>query len=175
MGAMRLWSTHTRRISHPSLPGTFLCNQTQPNCTNGSNPHADAAHKYAIGTYNLYAIQFNRKSIDNSGMAIISTVQYCDPYFGCPYGNAFWSGTQMVYGSAYGFPLADDIVAHELTHGVTQYKSNLFYYYQSGAINKSLLDVFGEYYDQTNGQGQTRLPSNGCSVKMLAAWARRAA
>ena len=59
----------------------------------------------------------------------------------------------MVYGDVYGYPMADDIVAHELTHGVTQYKSNLFYYYQSGAISESLSDVWGEYYDQTNGLG----------------------
>ncbi|MBI5704366.1 MAG: M4 family metallopeptidase, partial [Chloroflexi bacterium] len=136
-----------------SLPGTFLCNQSQPNCTNGSNLHADSAHKYAIGTYNFYANNFNRDSIDNNGMPIISTVQYCDPSLPCPYANAFWDGTQMVYGSAYGFPLADDIVAHELTHGVTQYESNLFYYYQSGAISESFSDLWGEYYDQTNGQG----------------------
>ena len=59
----------------------------------------------------------------------------------------------MVYGDVHGYPLADDVVAHELTHGVTQYTSNLFYYYQSGAINESLSDVFGEFVDQTNGRG----------------------
>jgi Zn-dependent metalloprotease len=145
-------STYTANLSS-SLPGTFLCDQTQPNCTNGGNPHADAAHKYAIGTYDFYANNFLRDSIDNNGMSVISTVQYCDPFFSCPYNNAYWSGAQMVYGSAYGFPLADDIVAHELTHGVTQYESNLFYYYQSGAINESFSDLWGEYYDQSNGQG----------------------
>ena len=131
-----------------SLPGTFLCNQSQPNCTGGTNPHADTAHKYAIGTFNLYDIQHNRNSINNSGMTIISTVHYDSSY-----ANAFWSGAQMVYGDGYGFPLADDVVAHEFTHGVTEYESNLFYYYQSGAINESFSDVWGEYYDQTNGQG----------------------
>jgi Zn-dependent metalloprotease len=138
-----------------TLPGSFLCDQTQPNCTNWSNSnfHADEAHKYAIGTYNFYATNFLRDSIDNNNIPIISSVHYCSPSFVCPYANAFWSGEQMVYGDAYGFPLADDVVAHELTHGVTQYESNLFYYYQSGAINESLSDVFGEYYDQTNGQG----------------------
>jgi hypothetical protein len=135
------------------LQSSFLCNQTKPNCTNGFNPHADAAHKYAIGTHNLYATKHSRDSIDNNGMPIISTVQYCEPGFSCPYANAFWDGTQMVYGSAYGFALADDIVAHELTHGVIQYESNLFYYYQSGAINESFADLWGEYYDQTNGLG----------------------
>ena len=49
----------------------------------------------------------------------------------------------MVYGDAVGYPLADDVVAHELTHGVTQYTSNLFYFDQSGAINESLSDVLG--------------------------------
>ncbi|HKY54802.1 MAG TPA: M4 family metallopeptidase, partial [Anaerolineales bacterium] len=138
-----------------SLPGTFLCNQSQPNCTNGSNSHADAAHKYAIGTFNLYDTQHNRNSINNSGMTVTSTVNYCEEgiFVFCPYDNAFWSGTQMVYGDGYGFPLADDVVAHELTHGVTQHESNLFYYYQAGAINESFSDLWGEYYDQTNGQG----------------------
>jgi Zn-dependent metalloprotease len=131
-----------------SLPGSLLCNQTQPNCTSGSNPHADGAHKYAIGTYNLYATEHLRDSIDNAGMIIKSTVHY-----GSGYGNAYWDETQMVYGDAYGFPLADDVVAHELTHGVTQHESNLFPYYQSGAINESFSDLWGEYYDQTNGQG----------------------
>jgi Zn-dependent metalloprotease len=136
-----------------SLPGTFLCDETQPNCTSGSNPQADTAHTYAIGTYNFYANNFNRDSIDNNGMVIISTVQYCDPDFACPYANAYWEGTEMVYGGAYGFANADDVVAHELTHGVTQYESGLYSYYQAGAIDESLSDVFGEYYDQTNGLG----------------------
>ena len=35
------------------------------------------------------------------------------------------------------------IMAHELTHGVTQYESNLYYYYQSGAINESFSDIAG--------------------------------
>ncbi len=138
--------------SGSALPGTLLCNQTDPNCAAGDS-HAKAAHKYAIGTFNLYATQFGRNSIDNNGMTITSTVHYCESIISCPFGNAFWSGAQMVYGDAYGFPLADDVVGHELTHGVTQYESSLFYYYQSGAINESFSDLWGEYYDQTNGLG----------------------
>jgi Zn-dependent metalloprotease len=123
-------------------PGTFLCDQTDPFCALGDT-HAKAVHKYAIGTYNLYLNEHGRSGIDDNNMPVISTVRYASGY-----GNAFWSGAQMVYGDGYGFPLADDVVAHELTHGVTQYESSLFYYYQSGAINESLSDVFGEYYDQ---------------------------
>ena len=131
-----------------SLPGTLLCTLSSPNCTNGANLHADKAHIYAIGTYNLYKSSHGRNGIDNNNLAMVSTVHYK-----VNYQNAFWSGAQMVYGDGAGFPLGDDVVAHELTHGVTQYESNLFYYYQSGAINESFSDVWGEYYDQTNGAG----------------------
>ncbi|MFN8382105.1 MAG: choice-of-anchor Q domain-containing protein [Anaerolineales bacterium] len=128
------------------LPGTFLCDEAKLSCTNGSNVDADKAHTYAIGTYNFYVSHHNRDSIDNKNMTITSSVDY-----GFNFQNAFWSGTQMVYGD--GFSLADDVVGHELTHGVTQYESNLFYYYQSGAINESFSDIWGELYDQENGLG----------------------
>ncbi|HEX6033963.1 MAG TPA: M4 family metallopeptidase, partial [Anaerolineales bacterium] len=140
-------ATYTAR-NGTSLPGTFLCAETNPGCTNGADLHADKAHAYAIGTYNLFAAQHGRNSFDNAGAQLVSTVHY-----DVEYQNAFWSGTQMVYGDGYGFALADDVVAHELTHGVTQHESNLFYFYQSGAINESFSDLWGEFYDQTNGQG----------------------
>ena len=139
-------STYTAN-NGTSLPGSLVCTQANPACA-GGDAHAEAAHRYAIGTFNLYSTQHNRNSINGAGMKIISTVHYKTGYE-----NAFWNGTQMVYGDKYGYPLADDVVAHELTHGVTEYESNLFYYYQSGAINESFSDIWGEYYDQTNGQG----------------------
>ncbi len=139
-----------------TLPGTFVCDQTNPTCSNG-DAHAKAAHQYAIGTYNLYKSKHGRASIDNNGFEINSTVHYSSGF-----ANAFWNGYMMVYGDKYGYPLADDVVAHELTHGVTQFESNLFYYYQSGAINESFSDLWGEYYDQTNGKG-----NDVASVKWL--------
>jgi bacillolysin len=132
-----------------TLPGTLVCNESNPTCS-GGDTHAVAAHIYAGDTYNFYLTHHNRDSLDNAGMTIVSTVHY-----GNNYQNAFWDPTiqQMVYGDGYGFPLADDVVAHELTHGVTDHESHLFYYYQSGAINESLSDVWGEFVDQTNGKG----------------------
>ncbi|MEE8193953.1 MAG: M4 family metallopeptidase, partial [Dehalococcoidales bacterium] len=67
----------------------------------------------------------------------------------CP--NAGWTGSQMIYCD--GFPQADDVVAHELTHGVTDYESNLYYYMQSGAISEAFSDIWGEFVDLTNGAG----------------------
>jgi bacillolysin len=85
------------------------------------------------------------------GKKIRSTVRVCPTSGTCPYDNAFWDGSQMVYGG--GFAKADDVVAHELSHGVTQHTSGLVYWYQSGAINESMSDVFGELVDLSDGIG----------------------
>jgi len=92
----------------------------------------DNAYDYAGDTYDFYWNTHGRDSLDNTGVDLISTVRYCPNSTYCPYQNAFWNGYQMVYGE--GFPAADDVVGHEMTHGVTSHESNLFYYMQSGAI-----------------------------------------
>jgi hypothetical protein len=117
----------------------------------------DYAYDYLGDTYNFYWTYHNRDSIDNAGMNMVATVRYCDllyALFGiCPYPNAYWDPTymQMVFGE--GFAAADDVVGHELTHGVTERESALFYYMQSGAINESFSDIWGEFIDQWNARG----------------------
>ncbi len=51
----------------------------------------------------------------------------------------------MFYGE--GYASADDVVGHEMTHGVISHNSDLFYWGQSGAINESLADIMGEIVD----------------------------
>jgi bacillolysin len=111
----------------------------------------NAAYDYSGHTYDFFFTHHGRDSIDGAGMGLVSTTRYCNPAYACPYENAFWNGAQMVYGQ--GYASADDVVGHELTHGVTENESSLFYYYQSGAINESFSDVWGEFIDQTNGAG----------------------
>jgi bacillolysin len=130
-----------------SLPGTLVCNESDPTCSLGDND-AKKAHSYVGATYDFYSDNHGRDSIDNAGMTLISTVHYKSNY-----DNAFWNGSQMVFGDAYGFANADDVVGHELTHGVTAHESRLFYYYQSGSINESFSDVWGEFVDLTDGMG----------------------
>jgi DNA-binding beta-propeller fold protein YncE len=127
------------------LPGSFLCDQTQLTCSNGADTDADNAHQYAADTFVFYNTYHGRNSIDNHGSTITSSVHY-----GINYYNAFWNGFQVVYGD---WMAADDVVGHELTHGVTQHTSSLIYAYQSGAINESFSDLWGEFIDQTNGSG----------------------
>ena len=129
-----------------TLPGTLVCSEAEPACT-GGDIDAVSAHVYAGDTYSFYLNTLGRNGINNAGLTITSSVHYGP----AGYQNAFWNGAQTAYGD--GFSRGDDVVAHELTHGVTQYTSHLFYYYQSGAINESLSDVFGELIDQTNGRG----------------------
>ncbi|MCW2992951.1 MAG: peptidase [Conexibacter sp.] len=61
-------------------------------------------------------------------------------HYGIDYENAFWDGTQMVYGD--GFPV-NDVTAHELTHAVTERTAGLEYADQSGALNESISDMAG--------------------------------
>ncbi|MDA8241329.1 MAG: M4 family metallopeptidase [Nitrospiraceae bacterium] len=104
---------------------------------------ADNAYKYAGWTYDFYS-SLGRDSIDNLGMQLISTVRYCDGIHPCPLTDVYWDTTheQMVYGQGYASAL--DIVAHEMTHGITRHTSRLFNYMQSGAVSESLSDVFGK-------------------------------
>ncbi|HSJ52626.1 MAG TPA: M4 family metallopeptidase, partial [Anaerolineae bacterium] len=115
------------------------------------NADVDAAYNYFGHTYDFYLARHGRDSIDGAGMALIGTVRYCPDSINCPYGNAFWNGQQMAFGV--GYAAADDVVAHELTHGVTDHESHLFYYAQSGAINEAFSDLWGELVDLTNGAG----------------------
>lgn len=136
------------------LPGTLVCSEvdTFPDCAAGDSDVINA-HTHAGDTYDFYASQHGRDGIDDAGSVMISTVHWDDGVI-CP--NAFWDGTQMVFCDD--LADADDVVAHELTHGVTDNESNLLYYYQSGAINESLSDVWGELIDLSNGRGDD---SNG--------------
>src|SRR5262249_33169735 len=131
-----------------TLPGTLL--RTEGGAATG-DPDADNAYLYAGVTYNYYFTNHNRDSFDNAGATLISTVHGCVSGQPCPMQNAFWNGTQMVYGTTYAS--ADDVVGHELTHAVTERSAALLYYNQSGALNESFSDIFGETIDQLNSLG----------------------
>lgn len=133
----------TNSIPPTSLPGTTPARFEGGAATGISD--IDLAYDYAGLTYDFYNDIHARDSIDGNGMTLVSTVRYCPPTSSCPYANAFWNSTQMVYGT--GYASADDVVAHELTHGVTEYESGLYYYMQSGAINEAFSDIWGEFID----------------------------
>jgi len=136
------WRTHDANKAawnSPRLPGTLLCTNTQ-SC---GDADAQNAHDGASETYDYYQTKFGRDSLNNGGMTLISSVNV-----GRNWNNAAWIGTQMVYGKGDGVnfsPLAGDldVIGHELTHGVTDFESDLVYANASGALNEAWSDIFG--------------------------------
>ena len=101
------------------------------------------AHWGAERTHAYFLQKHNRNSYNGTGGKLKSYVHYSNNYV-----NAFWDGTRMTYGDGdgqnYGPLVSLDICGHELAHGVTEYTANLVYSYQSGALNESFSDIFGE-------------------------------
>jgi len=98
-------------------------------------------------TYGLFKDIYSRDSLDGKGLPLVATVNYRTGY-----SNAFWNGSQMVFGDGDANLFKDftglTIVAHELTHGVVQYSGGLDYNGQSGALNESCADIFGALTEQ---------------------------
>jgi len=82
----------------------------------------------------------------------------------CPYGNAFWvpwASNQCASGACSGiflgknFDHADDVIAHELAHGVTYslaFSSAMADNSETAALSEAVSDIFGEAMDQLSVQ-----------------------
>lgn len=133
-----------------SLPGTLWADAD--NVFNATYDRAAvSAHVNAAKTYDFYKNTYGRNSYDNAGARLNSTVHYSTNY-----NNAFWDGTKMVYGDGDGTTFvalsgALDVVAHELTHAVTEYTAGLVYQNESGAINEAVSDIMGTVAEYTVG------------------------
>lgn len=137
-----------------ATPCTSMFARTEGEPDTG-NIDVDAAYDHAGSVSTAYqqlaGIDLTQKlGVDVGGVKkLASTVRFCQPTGSCPYANAFWNGTQMFYGDSYA--VADDVVGHEMTHGVIDQYSELFYWGQSGAMNESIADIMGEVIDHRAG------------------------
>jgi Zn-dependent metalloprotease len=130
-----------------TLPGTSVSNAGSS--TDGTTKRAFVE---ASAVAEFYQKAFGRNSVDNAGMTLISSVHYS-----VNYNNAFWNGSQMTYGDGDGnifidFTKSNDVIGHELTHGVTQFTAGLSYTNQAGGLNESISDVFGSMFRQWQGK-----------------------
>ena len=138
------------------------------------------AHAYAGWTYDYFFKRFNRHGLDNRDLPLVNIVHPArrqDFFQNFPivpdfYLNAGYYGNGvMIYGDGLPagltiggqtvdfFSAALDVVAHELTHGITEYTSNLIYQNESGALNEAFSDIMGtavEFYFQPPGSGNLR-------------------
>jgi thermolysin len=123
------------------------------------------AHVYAGYTYDYYFKRHGRRGLDNANIPIRSVTHMLrredwplyslDIIFTFFVNAAYVGDGVMIYGD--GLPpnvtlggqrwnyLAGglDVVAHELTHGVTDYSSRLIYQGESGALNEAFSDMMG--------------------------------
>ncbi|WP_298313452.1 M4 family metallopeptidase [uncultured Aquimarina sp.] len=113
-------------------------------------------------TYNFFKNAFGYLSYDGQDAQMITINN--NPNISCP--NANWNGVSANYctGTA-----ADDVVAHEWGHAYTEYTSNLIYAYESGAINESFSDIWGETIDLLNDyqdEGEDVSLRTGCDTSL---------
>ena len=98
-----------------ALPGVQL-----PNPATSTDETARHVLAETTSLTEFYTRVFGRNSVDGAGMTLISSIHY-----GVNYNNAFWNGSQMAYGDGdnaifVDFSKSNDVIGHELTHGVTQ-------------------------------------------------------
>ncbi|HSH03486.1 MAG TPA: M4 family metallopeptidase [Anaerolineae bacterium] len=114
-------------------------------------------------SYYFFFNAFSRDSYDGAGAEMQSVNN--DPTISCP--NANWNGNTTNYCNGV---TADDVVAHEWGHAITEYTGGLIYAWQSGALNESYSDIYGETIDLLNGYGNDTGDTNlrtGCSNSQL--------
>ncbi len=127
------------------LPGKLVRSEGE---RRGQDAAVNEAFDGSGHVYDFYKKVFDRNSLDDHGMSLISTV-----HVGRNYNNAFWNGEQMAYGDGDGrtfvrFTRSLDVIGHELTHGVIAHTANLEYRNQPGALNEHFADVFGTLVKQ---------------------------
>jgi Zn-dependent metalloprotease len=143
--------SHARRTVFDCRHGTRLSSAIVARTEDGPKSKDDAANRAFEGlgaTRDFYREIFNRDSINGRGMRLNGYVHYS-----AAFNNAFWDGREMVFGDGDGVLFTDftkslDVIAHELTHGVTEFSAGLEYHKQSGALNESISDVFGSLVKQ---------------------------
>ncbi|MDP9190854.1 MAG: M4 family metallopeptidase [Acidobacteriota bacterium] len=124
--------------SGSALPGTLVLTETGGSTSDSA---ISTAHAHAATSYDYYSSVHSRDSYNNAGAQIKTTVHHK-----VAYNNAFWNGSQLVYGDGDGTQFsmlgnALDVGAHELTHAVTTYSANLTYANESGALNEGTSDI----------------------------------
>ncbi|MER7607038.1 M4 family metallopeptidase [Nocardioides sp. NPDC127503] len=138
------WTVYTAN-NGTDLPGEKVRAAGDPESGDES---VDEAATGITGSLALFEEVYGRDSYDGRGIEVVMTVHYDRDY-----ANAFWDGTQLVFGDGDGeifqrFTKAVDVIGHELSHAVTEHSAGLVYQGQPGALNESMSDVFGSCLKQ---------------------------
>ncbi|WP_086427981.1 M4 family metallopeptidase [Staphylococcus cornubiensis] len=137
---------------NPATGSANLITDPDTNFTDDDQRAGVDANYYAKKVYDYYLSKFNRHSYDDRDSNIMSVVHVNNFQGEDNRNNAAWIGDKMIYGDGDGSTFtalsgADDVVAHEITHGVTQHTAGLVYRGQPGALNESMSDTFAYFMD----------------------------
>jgi len=116
----------------------------------------DNAYDFLGDTYSFFLTHHDWDNFDNGQETPLGGYSFMPitAYVRLPLVNAFFMSAGPYSAFYFGTDfVVDDVTAHEFTHGVTQYASNLEYQGFSGAISESFSDIWGEFVDLTNGRG----------------------
>jgi Zn-dependent metalloprotease len=138
------WTVYTAG-NGTDLPGEKVRAAGEPESGDES---VDEAATGITGSLALFEEVYGRDSYDGQGIEVVMTVHYDRDY-----ANAFWDGTQLVFGDGDGkifqrFTKAVDVIGHELSHAVTEHTAGLVYQGQPGALNEHISDVYGSCVKQ---------------------------
>ncbi len=107
---------------------------------NGGVAPINDAHFFGTVTEKMYKKLFDRQPLEGN---MVLRVHYDSGLE-----NAFWDGGYANFGDGrkqfYPFSTSLNVVAHEISHGVTEQNSGLIYEGQSGGINEAFSDMAGE-------------------------------
>lgn len=148
------------------LPGTAVRSKDPQawDTTGDGKGAAVDAHAFVAASWDYFANVHDRVGWDGSGKGVHTTVHY-----GNGYDNAFFDGTQLVFGDGDGAlfsPLAGalDLVAHEFTHGVTAHSAALGAEGETGALNEAIADIFACFIEGNWQIGETVFHPSGSNV-----------
>ena len=129
----------------PNLPGSTVL--TYDN--NWNDKSSVSIHTNMSEVYDFYNEKLHWNSFDGEGTLIKNTIHYLEFESDESYDSAFWNGQQFVFGEGHAAEGALDIVGHEFTHAVIDYKIyddviiGLDYSGETGALNESYADIMG--------------------------------
>ncbi len=136
------------------------------------------AHYGMTATWDFYKNIFNRNGVDDAGTSLGALVHARSWIDGGRFDNAFWDSDAMVMTMGDGTGLANggfntlteiDVMAHEMSHGVTAYTAGLDYEGESGGLNEATSDIFGsmvEAYATRPSGADATIPATGTDWEM---------
>jgi len=130
-----------------SIPYSYTpCPRNTYKAINGAYCPLNDAQFFGQVVYDMYIAWY--------GVPVLPFQLSMKVHYGTNHENAYWTGDSMLFGDGYTtfYPLVClDVSAHEVSHGFTDFNSDLIYSGESGGINEAFSDMAGEsaeYYSR---------------------------